>query len=55
MAPPWIGYQHDLDLGLHTSRSALYRNGSPEDQEIGRRIFWAAYGGFESNEESDAC
>jgi hypothetical protein len=34
------------DLGLHTEHSKYYRLGSLEDQEIGRRVFWSAYGKF---------
>ena len=33
-----------VDLGLHTERSSFYCKGSKEDLEIGRRVFWAAYG-----------
>lgn len=33
-----------FDLGLHTTRSRYYYDGSVEDHEVGRRIFWAAYG-----------
>ncbi|KAK5707378.1 hypothetical protein LTR17_020774 [Elasticomyces elasticus] len=32
-----------IDLGIHTTRSRFYKSGSLEDQEIGRRVFWAAY------------
>lgn len=33
-----------IDLGLHTIRSMYYRDCSGENQEIGRRLFWSAYG-----------
>ncbi|KAK5120581.1 hypothetical protein LTR85_006237 [Meristemomyces frigidus] len=32
-----------IDLGMHTVRSSFYRTRSAEDQEVGRRVFWAAY------------
>lgn len=33
-----------IDLGLHITRSAYYRDCSGEQQEIGRKLFWSAYG-----------
>lgn len=35
-----------VDLGIHSTKSAFYRTRSPEDQEIGRRLFWSAYGAY---------
>lgn len=33
-----------VDLGVHTKRSTFYRTGSAEKHEVGRRLFWSAYG-----------
>lgn len=33
-----------VDLGIHSLHSAFYRTQSVEIQEIGRRLFWSAYG-----------